>query len=107
MGGLIFAAVTLGLLLVVALIVTISCIVTQEWGGVIMGILHTIIITAFEVSIISDIQYTPTAIDVYRGLTELEITSVNGVPKDTKDSEILNDYAKYFKETMENNNIKI
>ena len=24
-----------------------------------------------------------------------------------KDSEILNDYAKYFKETMENNNIKI
>lgn len=25
----------------------------------------------------------PTAIDVYRGKTELEITSVNGVPKDT------------------------
>lgn len=27
--------------------------------------------------------YTPKAIDVYRGKTELEITSVNGVPKDT------------------------
>lgn len=27
--------------------------------------------------------YTPTAIDVYRGKTELEITSVNGVPRDT------------------------
>lgn len=26
---------------------------------------------------------TPKAIDVYRGKTELEITSVNGVPKDT------------------------
>ena len=25
----------------------------------------------------------PTALDVYRGKTELEITSVNGVPKDT------------------------
>lgn len=28
-------------------------------------------------------SYTPKAIDVYRGKTELEITSVNGVPKDT------------------------
>lgn len=27
--------------------------------------------------------YTPTAIDVYRGKTELEITSVNGIPIDT------------------------
>lgn len=26
---------------------------------------------------------TPTALDVYRGNTELEITSVNGVPTDT------------------------
>lgn len=27
--------------------------------------------------------HTPKAIDVYRGKTELEITSVNGVPRDT------------------------
>lgn len=26
---------------------------------------------------------TPTAMDVYRGKTELEITSINGVPRDT------------------------
>lgn len=28
-------------------------------------------------------QQTPTAIDVYRGKTKLEITSINGVPKDS------------------------
>lgn len=32
---------------------------------------------------INNISSEPTVIDVYRGLTELEITSVNGVEKDT------------------------
>lgn len=39
-----------------------------------------------EIMIIKGIKnYSPepTAIDVYRGLTELEIRTVNGVPKDT------------------------
>lgn len=32
---------------------------------------------------INTLKVTPTALDVYRGNTELEITSVNGVPTDT------------------------
>lgn len=32
---------------------------------------------------INTLEPTPTALDVYRGNTELEITSVNGVPTDT------------------------
>ena len=37
------------------------------------------ILTIFEISR----EQKPNAIDVYRNKTELEITSINGVPKDT------------------------
>ena len=38
-----------------------------------------------EISLVVDIIYgpRPSAIDVYRGNTELEITSINGIPTDT------------------------
>ena len=43
------------------------------------------ICTIIEIFIIVDMltEQTPTALDVYRGNTELKITSVNGVPTDT------------------------
>ena len=84
--GSIFALIIIGILLLLTIIVSVVCIIRKEWKDVIMGSIYTIILTIFEISIISEIQRTPsepTAIDVYRGLTELEITTVNGVPKDT------------------------
>ena len=52
--------------------------------GVIMGGIIAILMT-IEVYLLADIigEPKPSAIDVYRGNTELEITSVNGVPTDT------------------------
>lgn len=85
MGNLI-GTIVIGILLLLTIIILVVSIITKEWKDVIMGSIYTIIFTIFEISIISEIQNTPlepTALDVYRGLTELEITSVNGVPKDT------------------------
>lgn len=50
------------------------------WFGVVMSILFNI-----EVILVGDIieDPIPSALDVYRGNTELEITSVNGTPIDT------------------------
>ena len=42
-----------------------------------------IILFVFIIYGFNTIEPTPSAIDVYRGNTELEITSVNGVPTDT------------------------
>ena len=41
------------------------------------------IVSAIEILNVHIEEPIPTAIDVYRGNTELEITSVNGVPTDT------------------------
>lgn len=45
----------------------------------------TTIFVVIEICLVSDIigNPTPSALDVYRGNTELEITSVNGIPTDT------------------------
>ena len=52
--------------------------------GVFMGAV-TIMLMIIEICLIEIIteKQTPSAIDVYRGNTELEITSVNGVPTDS------------------------
>ena len=51
--------------------------------GAIMGIIITTLMV-IEVCLIANIRNpTPSALDVYRGNTELEITSVNGTPIDT------------------------
>ena len=53
-------------------------------NGVIMGGSIAMLMT-IEVYLLADIigDTKPSAIDVYRGNTELEITSVNGVPTDS------------------------
>ena len=53
-------------------------------NGVVMGGV-VVILMAIEVCLLADIigGPKPSAIDVYRGNTELEITSVNGTPIDS------------------------
>ena len=53
-------------------------------AGVFIGAI-TIMLMIIEICLIEIIteKPTPSAIDVYRGHTELEITSVNGVPTDS------------------------
>lgn len=52
--------------------------------GIALGMLITILM-CIEIGIFLSIieKTTPSALDVYRGNTELEITSVNGTPIDT------------------------
>ena len=79
----IIGSIFLAIVLVLLIIILVLCIITKEWKGVFVASIYLIMFTILEISTISDIQDTPTAIDVYRGLTELEITTVNGVPTDT------------------------
>lgn len=80
-------AIILGILICVSVILTalvgrnISC---DFDTGVIMGGSIATLMT-IEVYLLADIigEPKPSAIDVYRGNTELEITSVNGTPIDT------------------------
>ena len=86
MEKLIIDSVFAGICLIVSIIIFIGGIKTKEWFLIILGSFLMITLSAIEILIISkmeNIPPEPTAIDVYRGLTELEITSVNGVPKDT------------------------
>lgn len=52
--------------------------------GIFLGMILAVLIIV-ETSLVAGIIYgpRPSAIDVYRGNTELEITSVNGIPTDT------------------------
>ena len=53
-------------------------------AGVVIGVvIMTLVI--IEICLISNIieKQKPSTLDVYRGNTELEITSVNGIPTDT------------------------
>ena len=78
----------IGGILICALIIFNEYIGRNDLGdydnGVFMGIIITIVV-ASEVYFLYNIneEPTPSAIDVYRGNTELEITSVNGIPTDT------------------------
>ena len=53
-------------------------------AGVVIGVVITMSVV-LELCLISNIieKPTPSALDVYRGNTELEITSVNRIPTDT------------------------
>ena len=53
-------------------------------AGVFIGVVITMSVV-LELCLISNIieKQKPSALDVYRGNTELEITSVNGTPMDT------------------------
>lgn len=81
------AAIVVGIVLI-GLIYLGNHISHNGWGCFDMGVFLGIVISIFfviEVGIVSDIlaEQIPTALDVYRGNTELMITSVNGVPTDT------------------------
>lgn len=53
-------------------------------AGIFIGVFITILVV-IEIYLVAEIieKPTPSALDVYRGNTELEITSVNGTPIDT------------------------
>jgi hypothetical protein len=83
----IVAAVLVGLILI-GLIFMANYISDSKKGYFDMGIFLGIVISVFsviEIGIVGDILagQIPTALDVYRGNTELMITSVNGIPTDT------------------------
>ena len=83
----IIGAIIVGILILV-LIILIAYISDRCDGsfdaGVFIGavIMILMVIEICLVAIITE-KPTPSALDVYRGNTELEITSVNGVPTDT------------------------
>ena len=54
---------------------------TKETRGFGLGVICTAFLSIVYYSIST--SYKPTALDVYRGNTELKITSVNGLPTDT------------------------
>ena len=83
----IIGAIILGILICILIILSfhISNNSTEDFDiGVIIGCFMTILVI-IEVYLLSNIteKPTPSALDVYRGNTELEITLVNGVPTDT------------------------
>ena len=83
----IVAAVLVGLILI-GLIFMANYISDSKKGYFDMGIFLGIVISVFsviEIGIVRDIlaEQIPTALDVYRGNTELMITSINGIPTDT------------------------
>ena len=82
-----YGAIIVGVLILV-LIILIGYI-RDRWGGSFEDGLFIssllIILIIIEVCLLNNIKEktTPSALDVYRGNTELEITSVNGTPIDT------------------------
>ena len=83
----IIGAVIVGILICILIILSfhISNNSTEDFDiGVIIGCFMTILVI-IEVYLLSNIigKPKPSALDVYRGNTELEITSVNGVPTDS------------------------
>lgn len=87
MNNLIVAAVAVGIILIV-LVYLYTYMSSNRLGDVDQGMSLGVVLSVFfviEVGIVSSIlaEQTPTALDVYRGTTELMITSINGVPTDT------------------------
>lgn len=86
----IFCIICVGIILTFLIILSLYSYTTDDGfgAGLICGA-SIIIFLIVEVLIICDKagvlnkRSTPKAIDVYRGKTELEVTSVNGVPIDT------------------------
>ena len=73
---------TIVLCVVAVLLFLYSC-TGDGWQGL-AGQLYAYLVVAITLIVgINMSEPTPTALDVYRGNTELEITSVNGVPTDT------------------------
>ena len=83
----VIGAIIMGILICVSVILTAfkgrnsSC--DFDTGVIMGGIIATLMV--IEVNLLANIigEPKPSAIDVYRGNTELEITSVNGTPIDS------------------------
>lgn len=75
-----FWTVILGLIAV--LLFAYSC-TGDGWQGIAGMFYAWIVVVIILIIGVNISEPTPTALDVYRGNTELEITSVNGVPTDT------------------------
>lgn len=80
-------AIIVGLLIFA--LITLVAYLNERYGGnfntgVIIGIIIAILMV-IEICLVSIIieKPTPSPLDVYRGNTELEISSVNGTPIDT------------------------
>ena len=83
----IIGAIIVGILICILIILSfrISNNSTEDFDiGFIIGGIITILMI-IEVYLLSNIigKPTPSALDVYRGNTELEITSINGISTDT------------------------
>ena len=59
------------------------CIVAWQSGGSTSGVIAVLLLSISSGLFVNYNNNQPSALDVYRGNTTLEITSVNGVPKDT------------------------
>ena len=75
--------------MIIFALITLDTHLSERYGGnfdtgVIIGIIIAILMV-IEICLVSMIveKPIPSALDVYRGNTELEITSVNGSPIDT------------------------
>ena len=81
--GAIIAGVLICILVIISLYISKSSTEDYDIGIIIGGIIATLMVV--EVYLLADIigEPKPSAIDVYRGNTELEITSVNGTPIDS------------------------
>ena len=81
--GAIIVGVLICILVIISLYISKSSTEDYDIGIIIGGIIATLMVN--EVNLLADIigEPKPSAIDVYRGNTELEITSVNGTPTDT------------------------
>ena len=81
--GAIILGVLICILVIISLCISKSRTEDYDIGIIIGGIIATLMV--IEVDLLADIigKPQPSALDVYRGNTELEITSVNGTPTDT------------------------
>ena len=81
--GAIIAGVLICILVIIGFYISKSSTEDYDIGIIIGGIIATLMV--IEVCLLADIigGPKPSAIDVYRGNTELEITSVNGTPIDS------------------------
>ena len=84
---LIIGTITIGVFIFA--LIGVGSHLNDRWGsgfsvGIFIGIVITILMV-IEVCLVSKIieKPKPSALDVYRGNTELEITSINGIPIDT------------------------
>lgn len=70
-------------LIIIAFVITICAHVIKDEGHIAISIVFFIVTVIGLLFIMADISKTPTALDVYKGKTELRITYDGKVPVDT------------------------